>query len=160
MAREQPALEFLYLEIDRLSASLDKDALRPKLDAARTLAASDLKELKVPVLFITGMEDVIFPPPAAAALANLAPGAKLESVPEAGHSVYFQRPEIFNRLVSDFFEMHQGRTSIQRGTHDRFEENVCCLPVICLFGLCRQHHRPRSRRFLRLLSWLPQAHTA
>ena len=63
------------------------------------------------MLFISGMEDVIFPPPAAAALANLVPGAKLESVPEAGHSVYFQRPEIFNSLVSDFFEVHQGRTA-------------------------------------------------
>ena len=110
MAREQPALEFLYREIDRLSTG-HKDALRPKLDAARTLPASALKELKAPVLFISGTEDVIFPPPAAAALANLAPGAKLESVPQAGHSVYFQRPEIFNRLVSDFFETHQGRTA-------------------------------------------------
>ena len=103
-----PHWEFLYREIDRLSMGLDKDALRPKLDAARTLPASAVKELKVPVLFISGMEDVIFPPPAAAALTNLVPGAKLESVPQAGHSVYFQRPEIFNRLVSDFFEMHQG----------------------------------------------------
>jgi 3-oxoadipate enol-lactonase len=56
------------------------------------------------------MEDVIFPPPAAAALANLVPGAKLESVPQAGHSVYFQRPEIFNRFVFDFFETHAGGT--------------------------------------------------
>jgi pimeloyl-ACP methyl ester carboxylesterase len=54
---------------------------------------------------------VVFPPPAAAALANLVPGAKLESVPDAGHSVYFQRPEIFNRVVSDFFETHQGPAS-------------------------------------------------
>ena len=111
MAREQPALEFLYREIDRLSISLDKESLRPKLMAARTLPVSAVKELKVPVLFISGMEDVIFPPPAAAALANLVPGAKLESVPEAGHSVYFQRPEIFNRLVSNFFEMHEGRAA-------------------------------------------------
>jgi 3-oxoadipate enol-lactonase len=73
MAREQPALEFLYREIDRLSAGLDKDALRPKLAAAQTLPASAVKELKVPVLFISGMEDVIFPPPVAAALANLVP---------------------------------------------------------------------------------------
>ena len=108
MAREQPALEFLYREIDRLSAGLDKDALRKKGDAERTLPASAVKELKIPVLFISGMEDVVFPPPAAAALANLVPAAKLESVPKTGHSVYFQRPEIFNRLVADFFEMHQG----------------------------------------------------
>ena len=68
---------------------------------------ADLKQLTLPVLFISGKEDVVFPPPAAAALARLVPGAKLESVPEAGHSVYFQRPEIFNRVVSNFFEAHQ-----------------------------------------------------
>jgi pimeloyl-ACP methyl ester carboxylesterase len=106
MAREQPALEFLYREIDRLSGGLDKEALRPRLMAARTLPAEDLKRLTVPVLFISGTEDIVFPPPAAAALASLVPGAKLESVPEAGHSVYFERPEIFNRLVSDFFKLH------------------------------------------------------
>jgi pimeloyl-ACP methyl ester carboxylesterase len=108
MAREQPALEFLYREIDRLSSGLDKEALRAKLLAARTLPATDLKRLTVPVLFISGTEDVVFPPPAAAALARIVPGAQLESVPEAGHSVYFQRPELFNRVVSKFFETHQG----------------------------------------------------
>jgi pimeloyl-ACP methyl ester carboxylesterase len=108
MAREQPALEFLYREIDRLSFSLDKEALRPKLLAARTIPAADLKRLTVPVLFISGAEDAIFPPPEAAALAKLVPGGRLESVPEAGHSVYFQRPEVFNRLVSSFFDLHQG----------------------------------------------------
>ncbi len=107
MAREQPALEFLYREIDRLSGGLDKEALRAKLLAARTLPAADLKRLTVPVLFISGTEDVVFPPPAAAALGSLVPGAQLESIPEAGHSVYFQRPEIFNRVVFNFFEMHQ-----------------------------------------------------
>ena len=107
MAREQPALEFLYREIDRLSADLDKDALRPKLEANRRLSASELKTLKVPALFISGAEDVIFPPSAAAALAKLAPQGKLETVPETGHSVYFQRPEVFNRLVFNFFEMHR-----------------------------------------------------
>jgi pimeloyl-ACP methyl ester carboxylesterase len=111
MAREQPALEFLYREIDRLSSGFDKEAFRAKLLAARTLPAAELKQLKLPVLFISGKEDVVFPPPAAAALANLVPGAKLESVPDASHSVYFQRPEIFNRVVSDFFETHQGPAS-------------------------------------------------
>ena len=30
------------------------------------------------------------------------PNAKVEQVPETGHSVYFQRPEIYNQLVGDF----------------------------------------------------------
>jgi 3-oxoadipate enol-lactonase len=112
MAREQPALEFLYREIDRLSSGLDKEALRARLLAARTLPAGDLKRLTLPVLFISGTEDIVFPPPAASALASLVPGAKLESVADAGHSVYFQRPDIFNRLVSTFFDAHQNSASV------------------------------------------------
>jgi hypothetical protein len=38
------------------------------------------------------MEDAIFPPPEAAALAKLVPGAKLQSVPEPGHSFIFSGP--------------------------------------------------------------------
>jgi len=106
MAQEQPALEFLYREIDRLS-NVDKEGLRAKLQAAKSLPASELKRLTIPVLFVTGDEDVVFPPAAAVALANLVRGAKLESVPQAGHSVYFQRPEIFNRLVSNFLDAHE-----------------------------------------------------
>jgi 3-oxoadipate enol-lactonase len=111
MASEQPALEFLYREIDRLSSGLDKEALRAKLIAARTLPAADLKQVTAPVLFISGAEDVVFPPPAAAALAKLVAGAKLESVPASGHSVYFERPATFNRLVSNFFETERSRAT-------------------------------------------------
>ena len=102
MAREQPALAFLYREIDQMSAELDKSALRAKLMAARTLPASRLSELKMPVLFVTGAEDVVMPPPLLEALAAQTPGAKLEIVPEAGHSVYFERANRFNRVVDEF----------------------------------------------------------
>jgi pimeloyl-ACP methyl ester carboxylesterase len=54
-----------------------------------------------------GLLSRVFPPPAAAALANVVHGAKLESVPQTGHSVYFERPETFNRLVSSFLDAHQ-----------------------------------------------------
>jgi 3-oxoadipate enol-lactonase len=102
MAREQPALAFLYREIDRMSGGLDKNALRGKLMAARTLPASMLRELKMPVLFVTGTEDIVIPPPLVEALSAMVPGAKLEIVPEAGHSVYFERAQRFNRAVDEF----------------------------------------------------------
>lgn len=73
-----------------------------KLMAARTLPASRLRELKMPVLFITGAEDIVIPPPLVEALSTVVPGAKLEIVPEAGHSVYFERAERFNRVVDQF----------------------------------------------------------
>ena len=102
MAREQPALHYLYLQIDQLSAGLDKTALRTRLMAARTLPAARLRELKMPVLFITGAEDIVIPPPMVEILAAIVPGAKLEVVPEAGHSVYFERGERFNKVVGEF----------------------------------------------------------
>jgi 3-oxoadipate enol-lactonase len=102
MAREQPALEFLYREMDRMTAGLDKNALRRKLVAARTLPASRLCELKMPLMFVTGTEDIVIPPPLVEAVAAMVPGAKLEIVSEAGHSVYFERAERFNRTVDEF----------------------------------------------------------
>jgi pimeloyl-ACP methyl ester carboxylesterase len=35
-------------------------------------------------------------------LASLIPGARYVTVPEAGHSVYWERAETFNRLVGGF----------------------------------------------------------
>jgi len=103
MAREQPALHFLYREIDRLSSGrLDKLALRRKLAAMRTRPVAHLKDLRTPVLFIVGDEDVVFPPAGAAALAATVPGAKLQFVPRTGHSVYFERAALFNEMVGAF----------------------------------------------------------
>ena len=109
MAREQPALEFLYREIDQLSAGLDKVALRARLMAARTLPAARLSELKMPVLFITGMEDVVIPAPLVEMLAAMVPGARLEKVPESGHSVYFERASRFNQILTDFLGSLKGQ---------------------------------------------------
>ncbi len=36
------------------------------------------------------------------------PGSELHVVPEAGHSVYWERPETFNHLVLDFLDRHAG----------------------------------------------------
>jgi 3-oxoadipate enol-lactonase len=113
MAREQPALEFLYRSIDRINAGLDKNALRKKLVDARTLPAFRLRELKMPVLFVTGTEDIVIPPPLVMALAAMAPGAKLELVPDAGHSVYFERPERFNHAVDEFLSESRRTAVVQ-----------------------------------------------
>jgi pimeloyl-ACP methyl ester carboxylesterase len=107
MAREQPALHFLYRAIDAIAgAKFDKEALRARMIALQTRPPEDLARLNVPTLFITGDEDVVFPPMLAPALAALMPHAQVEAVTAAGHSVYFERAETFNRLVEKFFETH------------------------------------------------------
>jgi pimeloyl-ACP methyl ester carboxylesterase len=104
MAHEQPALHFLYREIDAMAAAgFDKEALRARTIELQTRPPDVLKTLAVPTLFITGKEDVVFPPLLAAPLAALMPNARVEQVAQAGHSVYFERADSFNRLVDGFF---------------------------------------------------------
>ena len=102
MAREQPALNYLYRAIDTLSAGLDKTALRPRLMAALRHPVERLRTLNIPTLWLTGAEDLVFPPFVADALSTLMPKARVVSVPAAGHSVYFERAAEFNRAVDEF----------------------------------------------------------
>jgi 3-oxoadipate enol-lactonase len=102
MAREQPALHFLYRGLDALSHDLDKDAVRRKLVRMRTTPREAVAALRIPVLCLAGEEDAVIPPAAVAVLASIIPGARLARVPEAGHSVYWERAAVFNRLVDDF----------------------------------------------------------
>jgi len=102
MAVEQPALAHLYRSIDALNAGLDKAALRARLWAARTRAPAELSGIGCPVLFVSGAEDAVIPPFAADAIAALLPHARVVHVPDAGHSVYFERAAVFNQALRDF----------------------------------------------------------
>jgi pimeloyl-ACP methyl ester carboxylesterase len=104
MAAEQPALHLLYRHIDDMNADLDKAALRGRLTAGRTRAPEELAGALCPVLFIVGDEDILIPPFAADAIAAVVPGARVLHVANAGHSVYFERAQVFNRHVAEFLE--------------------------------------------------------
>jgi 3-oxoadipate enol-lactonase len=101
MAREQPALHFLYREIDALNA-VDRGAVLSELIALRTTPPDALAGLSVPVLCVVGEEDAVIPPDSVAILASRIPGSRLVRVAAAGHSVYFERADAFNRLLDDF----------------------------------------------------------
>lgn len=104
MAREQPALHFLYREIAGASDAVDREALRGRLHAMATRSPELLRDLGVPTLFLAGDEDTTYPAFLSDALAPLMPDARVELVPGAGHSVYFQQAPRFNWLVEDFLE--------------------------------------------------------
>ena len=62
----------------------------------------DLARFTVPTLFIVGDQDDRFPPHMMREAQRLLPNARLEVVRGAGHSVYFERPAVFNHLVDSF----------------------------------------------------------
>ena len=97
--REQPALAQLYAQISELACASFRDEVRARIRELRKESPALLAKLPMPVLFITGDEDWVFPPAAGPAFAKLAPKGSALRVPAAGHSVYFERAAKFNELI-------------------------------------------------------------
>ncbi|HEX5612452.1 MAG TPA: alpha/beta hydrolase [Burkholderiales bacterium] len=108
MEREQPALARLYRQITELTPAEYRAALRVRLGQSRVKDPELLRRLPMPVFFLTGDEDWVFPPAAGAALAAMVPNGRAACVKRAGHSVYFERAAEFNRLVHDFLKIARG----------------------------------------------------
>lgn len=102
MASEQPALAFLYSQIDGLNRPRSQAELLALLANVGAPTVAEVSRLAVPVLFIVGGEDGVIPPEVIEVATGHVPGARLERVPAAGHSVYFERPARFNELVAEF----------------------------------------------------------
>ncbi len=100
-AREQPALHLLYRQVDESANVADKDALRQRLMGARTRAPDVLDGLRMPVLWVAGEEDAVFPPEVAVALARRM-GSTARILPRTGHSPYFERAAEFNAILGEF----------------------------------------------------------
>jgi len=65
-----------------------------------------LETIKVPTLLLTGDADLYAPPAVQRLFAARVKGAESVVVPEAGHSSYWEQPEIFNRSVLAFIRKH------------------------------------------------------
>ena len=96
--KRSPELANLYLQISRTNPPRPQ-AGAPASEGPR---GAQLSGMKVPTLFIVGEEDELTPPHVIEAAAGFIPGAKVTRVPDAGHSVYFEQPEIFNFEVLRF----------------------------------------------------------
>ena len=99
MGREQPALAQLYWQISEMAPASFREGVRERIRQLRAKSPSLLASLPMPVLFITGDEDWVFPPAAGPLLGKLAPKGSAVRVPAAGHSVYFERAAQFNDLI-------------------------------------------------------------
>jgi pimeloyl-ACP methyl ester carboxylesterase len=99
MAREQPALAHLYWQISEHAPGSFREAVRVRIRDQRIESPKLLAQLPMPVLFVTGDEDWVFPPAAGPELAKLAPRGSAVRVPAAGHSVYFERAATFNEII-------------------------------------------------------------
>jgi 3-oxoadipate enol-lactonase len=93
--QEQPAQAFLYEQIRALNS--------PRREVpVPGPTAEQVRGLRAPTLLIVGEHDVIAPPAIMKMFQSYIPQARLAEVAGAGHSVYFEKPQEFNRLVLEF----------------------------------------------------------
>jgi 3-oxoadipate enol-lactonase len=101
----EPELAYLYAQISRLNPPRPEDFLAPIPGYLGTTREA-FAERGIPVLFITGTEDEVMSPEAIRIASKTLPDAHLVEIPGAGHSVYFERPDLFNTAVANFLGTH------------------------------------------------------
>ena len=98
---EDPELMQSYESINNFNVNFSWSRLATLLGKDDVIALEQLSQVQVPTLFVAGAEDPLFP---AELLSSYVPhfaNARIEVVANAGHSPYFEQPEIFNQLLSD-----------------------------------------------------------
>ena len=98
MFREQPDVHFLYVAISELNARSHREMLED-IRSAGPMPLAEAVHIDTPVLFIEGADDIVILPSMIKIAAVAFPRARLEVVPRAGHSVYFERPAEFNAIL-------------------------------------------------------------
>ncbi len=90
-----------------MAGALDKEKVRATLRRTAKRTLGELKEFAVPTLLVAGADDVVFPPFLASAIAARLPCAEVHTLPECGHSPYFEQAATFNGLVDAFLARHR-----------------------------------------------------
>ena len=93
----EPNGVFLYNQIRALNPPPASPLSFRQADGA--VAVEDLSALTMPIFFLAGAEDAIIPAPIIERAAELIPHAQYFQIPEAGHSVYWEQPQDFNRFL-------------------------------------------------------------
>jgi pimeloyl-ACP methyl ester carboxylesterase len=97
-----PAGVAKWTEINQLSET--GRGARQKL--VNVVTPEKLETLRVPTLLMTGSADMFTPPSVQRLIARHIPDNELLVMPECGHSIYWERPDLFNRSVLDFIGRH------------------------------------------------------
>jgi pimeloyl-ACP methyl ester carboxylesterase len=98
-----PARAFLYQQLNTFHT--------PPLGAVgRALAGTRIEHaaldaVDIPVLAITGTDDVLFPAPLVIDSASRLARVTIVEIADAGHSPYFERPDEYNAALLDFFAL-------------------------------------------------------
>lgn len=100
----------LLERVQRMIARQKPETVEADLVAMRERpdSTSFLPEIAVPTLVVVGSEDVLTPPADSQAMAVAIPGARLVTVPGAGHLTPMERPRAVAEALGEFFSSALG----------------------------------------------------
>ncbi|MBG73333.1 MAG: hypothetical protein CL796_00255 [Chloroflexi bacterium] len=103
--KQNPEMANLYFQIGLSNPELtNPDMSLSKINLLGGPSGDQLKALTMPVLFIVGEYDTLMPPKIIKLASKFIRHSKYIYVPGCGHSVYFEKPDIFNFEVLKFIQ--------------------------------------------------------
>jgi pimeloyl-ACP methyl ester carboxylesterase len=93
-----------WMELEKISRP--EGARAPAQPMRNRLTFSLLESIRLPALLLTGGADLYAPPAVMALFAARIKNSESLVVPDAGHSTYWEQPEVFNRAVLNFIGRH------------------------------------------------------
>ena len=94
-----PALMQLYESINNFNVHFGWEKLRGLLGKEDVVQLEALGAIDCPTLIFAGREDPLFPPELLESYVPHFVNAQIQVVDDAGHSPYFEQPEVFNRRL-------------------------------------------------------------
>jgi pimeloyl-ACP methyl ester carboxylesterase len=98
---EEPARTFLFRQMGTFNTATMQDLRNLNVDGP---TVDELKASGVPVLFLAGGEDAVLRPATVTRAHELLAGSYLDVVEGAPHSMYWERPDLFNAAIRRFLE--------------------------------------------------------
>ena len=93
-----------WVELEKISRPPGPPA--PAQPLGNHITFSMLESIQAPTLLLTGDADLYAPPPILQFFAKRIKRSETLVIPEAGHSAYWEQPELFNRAVLKFLGEH------------------------------------------------------
>ena len=103
----EPELYKLYEKILNSNSGFNPDWQKGLSGKGISILPDELEGFSVPTIFIVGSEDMFFPPDMVYQAASYISHASVIELEGLGHSPYWEAPELFNQILSDWLIKHQ-----------------------------------------------------
>jgi pimeloyl-ACP methyl ester carboxylesterase len=101
----EPVQSFLYAQIAGINPPRPADFSDQM--GRLTTPVEQYAATRVPTMFLTSDEDGLIWPELSKKVHGHVPGSRFAQVVAAGHSTYFERPDVFNHEVGAFLKAHR-----------------------------------------------------